>query len=260
MWRAAVFFLPVLMVLYPAGSGAAATRPHCAGPVAIADARVVRLESNGILVLSDGRAVVLEEIRLPLSGPGAAAGRALAALRNMTASKPLVLTAASSAQDRYGRIRVQAFVGGVWLQEALLEKGLARVAISPDRQECASELLAAESRARGHQAGIWAGGPASPYRVRAPGELRDTAGTFQIVEGRVANVGRAGSGRVFIDFGDDWQDGFSATIAPQDRRRFRDFDLDGLVARRIRVRGLVQDYRGRPEIALANPAQIEILN
>jgi DNA/RNA endonuclease YhcR with UshA esterase domain len=26
------------------------------------------------------------------------------------------------------------------------------------------------------------------------------------------------------------------------------------------VRGIVQDYRGRPEIALSNPAQIEILD
>jgi endonuclease YncB( thermonuclease family) len=260
MWRVAVFFLPVLVTLYPAGSAAAVSRPDCAGAVEVADASVIGVDRNGVLALSDGRAVVLEDIRLPLSGPGPAAGQALAALRDMTASKPLVLTATPPAQDRYGRIRAQAFAGGVWLQEALLEKGLARVAISPDRQECASELLAAESHARGHHAGIWAGGPASPYRVRSPRELQDTAGTFQIVEGRVANVGRAGSGRVFIDFGDDWQDGFSATIAPQDWRRFRDFDLDGLVARRIRVRGLVQDYRGRPEIALANPAQIEILN
>ena len=64
----------------------------------------------------------------------------------------------------------------------------------------------------------------------------------------------------FIDFGDDWPQGFSATIAPADRRRFRGLDLNHLVAHRVRVRGIVQDYRGRPEIALSNPAQIEVLN
>ena len=56
------------------------------------------------------------------------------------------------------------------------------------------------------------------------------------------------------------QRGFSATIAPEDRGRFREIDPARLIARHVRIRGMVQDYRGRPEIALSNPAQIEILN
>jgi DNA/RNA endonuclease YhcR with UshA esterase domain len=70
----------------------------------------------------------------------------------------------------------------------------------------------------------------------------------------------AGGGRTFIDFGSDGQRIFSAVIAPEDRRAFHNFDLDGLNAKHIRIRGIVQDYRGRPEIALSNPAQIEVLN
>ncbi|HJT42054.1 MAG TPA: hypothetical protein VJ750_01000, partial [Rhizomicrobium sp.] len=53
---------------------------------------------------------------------------------------------------------------------------------------------------------------------------------------------------------------FSAVIEPEDRRAFRDFDLDGLVDHRIRVRGIVQDNRGRLQIALSNPVQIEALD
>ena len=49
-------------------------------------------------------------------------------------------------------------------------------------------------------------------------------------------------------------------IAPEDKRAFKDFDLDGLNAKHIRIRGIVQDYMGRPEIALSNPAQMEMLN
>jgi hypothetical protein len=87
--------------------------------------------------------------------------------------------------------------------------------------------------------------------------MEGVTGTFQLVEGRVSNVGQA-DGRLFIDFGSKRI--LSAVIAPQDRRAFRDFDLDGLPARRIRIRGIVQDYRGRPEIALSNPFQIEVLD
>jgi DNA/RNA endonuclease YhcR with UshA esterase domain len=52
---------------------------------------------------------------------------------------------------------------------------------------------------------------------------------------------------------------FSAVIGQTDRHAFRDFDFDELPGRHIRIRGIVQAYRGRPEIALSNPFQIEVL-
>ena len=84
-------------------------------------------------------------------------------------------------------------------------------------------------------------------------------GSFQLVEGWVTHVASA-DGRTFIDFGSNGRQSFSAIIQPDDRRAFRGFDLEGLEAHKIRIRGIVQDYRGRPEIALSNPAQIEVLN
>ena len=253
-------FLPVLMGLARGAQGA--PLPRCAGPVEIARAKVVRVERNGVLVLSDGRAVTLEGIRLQRAQPGVlevqVAPRALAAIRDMTAAGDVTFTAVRPKEDRYDRVRAQAFAGGGWLQIALLEKGLARVALSPDRSECAAELEAAEARGRANHAGLWAASGAARYRVRGPQNMQGTAGTFQVVEGWVTNVGRGGD-RIFIDFGAARQLGFSATIAPEDRIRFRGFDLQTLIARHVRIRGMVQDYRGRPEMALSNPAQIEML-
>ena len=39
---------------------------------------------------------------------------------------------------------------------ALLERGLARVEIAPDREECAPDFYEAEARARGASLGLWA--------------------------------------------------------------------------------------------------------
>lgn len=261
MLRGPIFSLLILTTLCPLAMGPAAmaaSLPRCAGPVEIANAKVVRVERNGVLVLSDGRAVELEGIRLPLTQPGDAGAQALSALRDMIAKGRVTFTAVPPKQDRYDRVRAQAFVDGEWIQATLLEKGFARTAPSPDRGECNAELQAAEARGRGGKSGVWTPSPASPYRVRGPQDMRGTIGTFQVVEGWVTNVGQAG-GRVFIDFGDDWQRGFSATIAPEDRSRFRSLNLNSLVARHVRIRGMVQDYRGRPEIALSNPGQIELL-
>lgn len=240
---------------------AAMPLPDCAGKVEIGHARIVRVEKNGALILNDGRAALLEGIRLPQGAidhaPGYFADEALAALADLAKAGPLELASTPPKQDRYDRVRVQAF-GTSWLNVAMLEKGLARVAIAPDRQECFPELYAAEARARAKGVGIW-GSPA--YRIRTPAIGADDVGSFQIVEGRIAHVD-ARPGRAFLDFSDDAQRGFSAVIAPEDRKAFRDLDpaLADLGGRRVRIRGLVQDYNGRREIQLSNPVQIELLN
>jgi hypothetical protein len=229
--------------------GAPAFLPDCAGKVEIAGAHVVRVAPDGALTLPDGRSLVLEGIHLALDGP--LTSRALDAVRAMATAEAVTFTAMPPRQDRYGRLRMQAF-GHSWLQLALLEQGLARVQISPDREECAPDLYEAETRARAKGAGLWA---LERYHVRTPEQLKGAAGSFQLVEGLVNTVGRT-DGRSFIDFGAR----FSVVIAAQDRRAFRDFDFDTLSGHHIRVRGVVQDHRGRPEIALSNPYQLEVLD
>jgi hypothetical protein len=229
-----------------AASAAPRYIPDCAGQVEIASASVTRVAKSGALILSDGRSLLLEGIRLP---PGDHA-----ALRRLIQQGPVTFTVTPPKQDRYERLRAQAF-GKDWIQMALLEQGVARVSIAPDRDECAPDFYEAEARARTRHAGIWA---LPAYRIRTPQEMKGTAGTFQLMEGQVRHVG-SGAGRIFIDFGDGDRPSFSALIAPEDRRAFRDFDLEALTARHIRIRGIVQNYRGRPEIALSNPAQIELL-
>src|SRR5688572_21819901 len=115
--------------------------PDCAGSPEISQTSVVRVERNGDLTLRDGRAVVLEGIRLPDAGPRHA--DALSLLRVLTLKGPVTFAATPPKQDRYDRIRAQGF-GSVWLQTTLLERGLARVAISSDRDECFPELYEAE--------------------------------------------------------------------------------------------------------------------
>jgi len=228
--------------------------PDCAGAVEIAHGHVVRVEQDGALILSDGRALALEGVRLPL-GDKAAGVQALTALRAMALAGPINFTISAPAKDRYGRVRVQAF-GRSWFQVALLEEGLAQVQIAPDRTECAPDLYEAEAGARARRNGIWA---LPDYGVRTPQSLKNATGTYQLVEGRVNNIGRV-DGRTFIDFDANGRRLFSAVIGSEDRRAFRDFDFDELSSRRVRVRGIVQEYRGLPEILLSNPFQIEVLD
>lgn len=247
------------------GPAKAATLPPCAGEVEIARAKIVRVEKNGALILDDGRAVLLEGIRLPLADRGspALADDALRMLRTLAMTAPLPLAATAPKQDRYDRVRVQAFgtaqsSNPIWLQTQLLRQGMARVAIAPDRNECAADFYRAEQEARQGAKGLWAF-PAFALRRAGAVPLSD-AGSFQVVEGRVT-AAAIRDGRVLLDFSADSRRGFAAVIASEDRRAFRNVTPgpEALTGHTVRLRGMVEDYGGRLQIAISNPAQIEFI-
>jgi endonuclease YncB( thermonuclease family) len=244
----------------------AASLPECAGGVEISRAKVVRVEQNGVLVLSDGRALILEGIRLPMGAadhaPVRLADEARATLLTLARDGAVTGTAIPPKQDRYDRVRVQGFTASkssdaTWLQRALLEQGLARVALSPDRGECAADLYRFEAAARKAGRGLWT---VPAYRVRTDrDDWRPDVGSFQVIEGNVGRV-TTRDGATVLDLGNDGRSGLAVSIAGGDRRGFRGLDFDGLRGRRLRVRGIVQDSSGRPMIALSNAAQIEVLD
>ncbi len=252
--------LSAAMVMLGSVPALAAGLPTCAGDVEIAGAQLLRVERNGSVILTDGRATHLEGIRLPGGAaeraPQAFADQALGALTALAQAGPLKLTAVPPKEDRYDRVRGQLFNPKVWVQSELLARGLARVMIAPDRTECAAELFAVEAKARGAHAGIWSN---AAYAVRSPEGLRNDVGTFQIVQGKVLNASLK-NGRAYINFGTDWKSDFTVTVEPEDMKNFRATGVDprDYVGQTIRVRGLVQWLNG-PEIEVANPQSVEVV-
>jgi len=243
------------------GCTGALAAPPCAGEAEIAGAHIMRVERNAALVLTDGRALHLEGIRLPDAvqdrAPQAVTDRAFAELNALAKDKVLDAYAVWPKEDRYGRVRAQVFAAdGTWLQRDLLQKGLARVEIAPDRGECYGELYAAEAEARHAGLGLWAD-PA--YAFRTADNVGADVGSFQIVVGRVL-AAAAHDGRVFLNFGPDWRTDFTVTIPPDDVKTFKRMGVDPLdyQGKLIRVRGIVQSLNG-PEIEVGNPKQIELL-
>ncbi|HLY05587.1 MAG TPA: thermonuclease family protein [Rhizomicrobium sp.] len=255
----------VVLLCATGPSNLAIASPSCLPAIEVAHAKAVRVEKNGVVVLADGRAARLEGVVLPAGGadraPELFAQQAISALADLTANRVLDLAAAPPKEDRYGRIRAQVLVrsngNDVWLQQEMLRRGLARVAITADRGECAEELYAVEAGARRTRAGLWSS-PA--YAIRTPPEAEDNIGTFQVVEGKVNSVSSSG-GRVFLDFGSDEGAVFAATISTDDMKRFREIGVDpyAYVGERVRVRGWIERIHRLPEIALATPAQVEIV-
>ncbi len=219
------------------------------------------------LGLEDGREVRLTGIQAPKLPLGRAnfeqwplAPEAKQALQELAVNRTVDLFVDERSEDRYRRILAHAVRDdGVWLQGAMVERGLARVYTFADNRRMAEALYQLEKTARQFRRGLWS---LDHYAVRPsrPDDLRNDIGTFQIIEGRVIDAAKVRA-RTYLNFGDNYRTDFTASIERSVWPLFDEVDRDPLAleGRIIRVRGWLQDFNG-PLIDITHPEQIEIVD
>jgi len=210
------------------------------------------------------RLVGIQAPKLPLGRPGFAAwplaSEAKAALSGLALGKRLSLSFGGRRLDRHGRLLAQLHTpDGTWIQGEMLSRGLARVYTFSDNRMLAAEMYAKERGAREAKRGIWADPFYAVREAEPPEPLERLAGSFQLVEGRVANAAVV-RGRGYLNFGADWKTDFTISIPPTALRLFRGAKIDvaAFAGKRVRVRGWMESYRG-PMIEATHPEQIEVL-
>ena len=166
-------------------------------------------------------------------------------------------------EDRHGHVLAQVFLTQngkrLWLQEALVAQGFARVYSLPDAHACVGALLEAEREAREARRGLWR---SWAYRVQDAGDakrLGRLTRSYQLVEGTVHAVGE-GRKLLYVNFAEDWRSDFTIMIERKSLARFEAAGLDfgQFAGKRVRVRGWLELWNG-PMIAASHPDQIEVL-
>ncbi|MEO5368252.1 MAG: thermonuclease family protein [Magnetococcus sp. WYHC-3] len=145
---------------------------------------------------------------------------------------------------------------GAWAQGTLVGLGLAQVKTEQRTPEMADQLYALEAYARKNGDGIWA----EEAKVLSAAEAGEHLNSFQIVEGRVVSAA-INKNRIYLNFGQNWRDDFTVSIAPESRKTFTKAGLNPLEwnGKTLRVRGWVEDYNGA-YIEIDHPEALEILN
>lgn len=237
--------------------------------------RVARVIDGDSLVLTDGLKVSLSAIQAPkservddfLSWP--LADEAGEALRALTAGKTVKLFYGGDKRDRYTRAIAQVYTldakgePDVWLQEAMVKAGMARVYSWKDYQQDTEALYRAESEARNAKRGIWNTKNTNGfYKIHKPDPdpLAQYVDTVQVIEGvivKIADVRRT----VYLNFGSDYKTDFTIAIPKKSRRAFKKASYDplALTGARVHVRGYVELYGG-PIIWLNDPNRLEVLD
>lgn len=226
--------------------------------------RVTHVISPALLQLQDGTLVYLSGLYYPDYAESQAGDYALLAmsiLKDMLIGQDVTLYQTKNA--RAGRINRMGHAlahvvrkrDGVWVQGLMLGLGLAVVQTISTNPEMATEMLSIEERARAEQAGIWE----NLMAIRTPDSAAGFIGSFQIVEGRVESAALKNN-RVYLNFGKNWRDDFTVTVAPEFKRSFAASGINLLDLNQgvVRVRGWLTEYNG-PNMALDHPAALEVL-
>jgi endonuclease YncB( thermonuclease family) len=244
------------LLMLSGGRACAGDTVRPAGPLAGAE-----VLAGDLLRLADGRAVRLAGIRVPAEETGEPsaqrfAEQARAALRRLLDGQSVTLDPAEAPYDRYGRLVAQVERGdGLWLQGALLERGLALVQTRPGEAARADRMLALERAARAAGRGLWA---EATFMPRDAGALDGSMGRFRIVRGTVVRVAPT-ERYLYLNFGADWRADFTVRVRRSDLGgALAGVDLEGLAGRAVEVRGVVLEAGG-PLIELSHPEQLQVL-
>ena len=228
-------------------------------------AKVTQVIDPQTLQLDDGQIIALAGLDFPdlvVKEPGELALLAAQILRDMLEGKEVRIYQTQGKDwgrsNRMGHqiAHIARKSDGAWVQGVLLDLGLARVMTGSRNPEMAAQMYALEQSAREAKIGLWDG---KAYKILSPIEAADAIESFQIVEGKIESVS-LNKNRVYLNFGKNWRDDFTVSVAPGDKRLFTKagIDLMMLGGKTVRARGWVRSYNG-PYMEIDHPQALEFV-
>ncbi len=226
---------------------------------------VIQVIDPYTIQLADGRLARLAGLDIPdykPHDPGDIAITSMDILRDMLEGKDVnIYQTKKKAKGRINRMghhiaHLERKEDNAWVQGSLIALGLARVRSTKRNPEMATQMYLLEKNAREEKLGLWA---IAEHGILAPENTEDKEGSFQIVEGRVESAAIR-KNRIYLNFGKDWRNDFTVSIAPMGRRTFTKAGLDPLQwnNQTLRVRGWVESYNG-PYIEIDHPESVEVI-
>jgi hypothetical protein len=222
--------------------------------------------------LENGQVFILDNIRIPVPYEQSARELLTDIITGKTvgfyANKTLPI---EGQADEHGNEKIHAVLeDGTWVQQKMVEAGLAWADSGPNNRDCVANLYKAEIVARAKKKGFWA---APDYKIHDANHVNGTLGTFILFEG-LPKVYRSYGEWDYFGFGygqSQTQRSFTIGLKREDAYRFQSFAVDStrhgfsaadMAHTRMRIRGWVETLNygnggQTPMIRLTHPEQIE---
>src|SRR3989344_8597864 len=159
------------------------------------------------------------------------------------------------AKDTYGRTLAYIFSDGININTKMVKDGLAVSRMGEEKMPYDLEIKKAENEAKTKKTGCkW-----DDNIIPNVCEAINYFGMEKTLQGKVVDVYTSKSGTVFINFEEKYPSScFTSVIFKKNAQNMKDI-INQLNDKNIYVSGMVQEYRGKPEIIINNKKQISFL-
>ncbi|MBN2537257.1 thermonuclease family protein [candidate division WOR-3 bacterium] len=181
-----------------------------------------------------------------------------------------------SDTDHFGRLLRWVWVGDTCVNLLLVQRGYAPVRLYQDSLKYQDTLRMLEEEAARVGRGLWSFNVYTPPSVQIMKDrlarenpagdsgviswvnADEHMGELAVVEGTVVRTYQSDK-VLFINFAEDYRNTFSVAIFVTDLGRFPENAKEHYLNKRVRVTGLIKEYRGAPEMIINDPEQIEVI-
>jgi micrococcal nuclease len=209
-----------------------------------------------------------EEVRLigidapELSEPGGDISRDFLAC--LVLYKQVTLVKGDKNTDSYNRLLRYVYVNGICINEEMIRTGYAEARFIPEENR--EHYIALEIEAETRKLALW---KCTVFQPRSVVDWNDipaidwkNAGKYVtqyvIVKGTIINTYNSGD-VCFLHFHSEWQTHFSVVIFACDFLNFPESPDTYYHGKTVSIIGIIQEYKGTPEIIVKTPEQIRIL-
>lgn len=198
-------------------------------------------------------------------------------LEELILNKEVKLEKGTKDKDQWCRYLRYVFLDGENIGLKLVREGLAVARFSPEDVKYRREIAQAEKYAKKNKIGCkWSEKrtenlrntelcwkrltpEATGLKVVEACRARSYYGNEVIIEGKIVNTYRSKTDTVFLNFGKPYpKQCFTCVIFSSDQYKFVEYPEKYYSNKVVRIRGTIKEYKGKPEIILKDPSQIEV--
>jgi micrococcal nuclease len=224
--------------------------------------------------LSTGERVRIIGINTPeMSEPGGDIAKDVAT--EMLLGRKVRLVRDVRNKDDYDRLLRYVFIGPKFINAEMVRMGYAESRFYPPDTHYQRKLESLEKTAIRNRRGLWSfpvfqtpdttgiftgqtGGGVAAKEVVSWRDAAKYYGQVRTVEGKIVVSNNTGK-ICFLNFDRNWKEHFTAVIFAGDYNKFPPNPEDHYLNRNVRVTGLIKEFKGKPEIVVKSPEQIEII-
>lgn len=169
----------------------------------------------------------------------------------------------SEPRDKYGRLLAYVYVNQAMVNKEILISGYARILIIPPCGiEKAEEFRQYQKAAMEKKLGLWG----RKTQVIITKDFIPASDAVRFIDERKAIYGkvmevREGRSAIFIEIGNTAKTGLRVVIFKQDETNFRDNGIAPVTyyqGKKVVVYGKIKMYKGKIEVIVGSPSQIEV--